>query len=127
MMGWDGGWGVGGWLGMSLMMLVVWGVPIALVVWLIARHYEREVLPLRQIISDETMLNYNAMIRDLFSLLAEARARITANIQALDARRGFWLASVDLQAAIIGGRGGGEVAEMPSTTAAGGGGEPGGH
>lgn len=33
MMGWDG-WGFG-WLGMSLMMLVVWGVPIALVVWLI--------------------------------------------------------------------------------------------
>ena len=41
MMGWDGGWGVGGWLGMSLMMLVVWGVPIALVVWLVvvgSRH-----------------------------------------------------------------------------------------
>ena len=93
----------------------------------IARHYEREVLPLRQIISEETMLNYNAMIRDLFALLAEARARITANIQALDARRDFWLASVDLQAAIIGGRGGGEVAEMPSTTGAVGGGESDGH
>ena len=34
-MGWDGSWGVGGWLAMSLMMLVFWGVPIALVVWLI--------------------------------------------------------------------------------------------
>ena len=66
-------------------------------------------------------------IRDLFALLAEARARITANIQALDARRDFWLASVDLQAAIIGGRGGGEVAEMPSTTVAIGGGGSGGH
>ena len=28
----------------------------------LARHYEREVLPLRKIISDETLLNYNAMI-----------------------------------------------------------------
>jgi len=93
----------------------------------IARHYEREVLPLRQIISDETMLNYNAMIRDLFALLAEARARITANVQALDARRDFWVASVDLHAAIIGGRGGGETAELPRTTAAAGGGEPAGH
>jgi outer membrane protein TolC len=93
----------------------------------IARHYEREVLPLRQIISDETMLNYNAMIRDLFALLAEARARITANVQAVDARRDFWLASVDLHAAIIGGRGGGETAEMPRTAAAPGGGEPAGH
>jgi outer membrane protein TolC len=92
----------------------------------IARQYEREVLPLRQIISNETMLNYNAMILDLFQLLAEARARITANIQAVDARRDFWVASVDLHAAIIGGRGG-ETAEMPTTTAAAPGAQPGGH
>ena len=82
----------------------------------IARHYEREVLPLRQIISDETMLNYNAMIRDLFTLLGEARARITANIQAIEARRDFWLATVDLHAAIVGG-GGGDMAQLRSTTA----------
>jgi hypothetical protein len=67
------------------------------------------------------------MIRDLFALLAEARARITANVQAVDARRDFWLASVDLHAAIIGGRGGGESAEMAKTVATPGGGEPGGH
>jgi outer membrane protein TolC len=82
----------------------------------IARHYEREVLPLRQIISDETMLNYNAMIRDLFTVLGEARARITANIQAIEARREFWLATVDLHAAIVGGRGG-ETVHLPRTTA----------
>jgi outer membrane protein TolC len=82
----------------------------------IARHYEREVLPLRKIISDETMLNYNAMIRDLFALLGEARARISANSQAIEARREFWLASVDLHAAIVGGRGAGETAQVPSTT-----------
>jgi outer membrane protein TolC len=92
----------------------------------IARQYEREVLPLRQIISNETMLNYNAMILDLFALLAEARARITANIQAVEARRDFWVASVDLHAAIIGGRGG-ESPEMPTTTAAAAGAEPAGH
>ena len=82
----------------------------------IARHYEREVLPLRKIISDETLLNYNAMIRDLFALLGEARARITANNQAIEARRDFWLASVDLHATIIGGRGAGETSTMPSAT-----------
>lgn len=92
----------------------------------IARQYEREVLPLRQIISNETMLNYNAMILDLFQLLAEARARITANIQAVDARRDFWVAGVDLHAAIIGGRGG-ETPEMATTTAAAGRAEPAGH
>jgi outer membrane protein TolC len=83
----------------------------------IARHYEREVLPLRQIISDETMLNYNAMIRDLFALLGEARARITANVQAIEARRDFWLATVDLHAAIIGGGGTVETTPMPNTAA----------
>ncbi len=83
----------------------------------IARHYEREVLPLRQIISDETMLNYNAMIRDLFVLLGEARARIASNSQAIEARRDFWLATVDLHAAIVGGRGGGESVQMLGVTA----------
>ncbi|HXF52759.1 MAG TPA: TolC family protein [Hyphomicrobiaceae bacterium] len=77
----------------------------------IARHYDREILPLRQIISEETLLNYNAMISDLFALLADSRARIAANVQAIEARRDFWLASVDLHTAIVGGRGGTEVAE----------------
>jgi len=84
----------------------------------IAKHYEREVLPLRQIISDESLLNYNAMIRDLFALLADARARILANVQAIEARRDFWLATVDLHTAIVGGRGGGETAELPRTAIA---------
>jgi outer membrane protein TolC len=92
----------------------------------IARHYEREVLPLRQMISEETMLNYNAMIRDLFALLGEARARITANIQAIEARREFWLATVDLHAAIVGGRGD-ETAQRPSTILTAASAEPRGH
>lgn len=37
MMDWDGGWGVVGWLGMGLMMVTIWVVPIALVVWLVVR------------------------------------------------------------------------------------------
>ncbi len=92
----------------------------------IARHYDREVLPLRKIISDETLLNYNAMIRDLFALLADARARILANVQAIEARREFWLASVELHTAMVGGRGGGEAADAPRSAMAGAG-EPGGH
>lgn len=35
MMGWAGGWGIGGWIAMSLMMLVFWGGLIALVVLLV--------------------------------------------------------------------------------------------
>jgi outer membrane protein TolC len=69
----------------------------------IARHYRSEVLPLRKIISDETLLRYNAMQIDVFALLAEARARVNATVAALEAQRSFWLANVDLGTAVTGG------------------------
>ena len=69
----------------------------------IAAHYRTEVLPLRKIISDEMLLRYNAMQIDVFALLTEVRQR-TASINAsVDAQREFWLASVDLAAAVMGG------------------------
>lgn len=69
----------------------------------IAQYYEKEILPLRDIISEQTLLNYNGMLSDLFSLLLDARSRISANVKAIEAKRDFWLATVDLQAAIYGG------------------------
>lgn len=69
----------------------------------IADHYRSEVLPLRKTISDETMLRYGAMQIDVFSLLAEARQRIAANIAAIEAQKDFWLASAELDAALVGG------------------------
>jgi outer membrane protein TolC len=69
----------------------------------IARHYQREVLPLRKIISDETLLRYNAMQIDVFALLAEARQRIASTAAAIEAQRDFWLADTNLSAAIAGG------------------------
>ena len=69
----------------------------------IAAHYRTEVLPLRKIISDEMLLRYNAMQIDVLTLLTEVRQR-TASINAsVDAQREFWLASVDLAAAVMGG------------------------
>ena len=66
-------------------------------------HYRREVLPLRKIISDETLLRYNAMQIDVFALLIEARQRITAINAAIEAERDFWLAETNLGAAVLGG------------------------
>ncbi|MBY0560066.1 MAG: TolC family protein [Hyphomicrobium sp.] len=71
----------------------------------IARYYDKEILPLREIISEQTLLNYNGMLSDLFGLLTDARDRISANVQSIDAKRDFWLADVDLHAAIVGGGG----------------------
>lgn len=89
----------------------------------IARHYQKEILPLRKVISDETMLRYNAMIADLSALLVDARARIMSNIAAIDAQRDYFLATTDLQVAIIGGGVSGGAAEGPKVAAAGGGGD----
>jgi outer membrane protein TolC len=69
----------------------------------------------RKTISDEMMLRYGAMQVDVFSLLNDARQRIAANIAAAEARRDFWIASVDLSVAIIGGGGAGG-AETQSAT-----------
>ncbi|HET9717641.1 MAG TPA: TolC family protein [Pseudolabrys sp.] len=69
----------------------------------IARHYQRNVLPLRKIISDEMMLRYGAMQVDVFTLLTEAQQKLSANAAAVEALRDFWLASTDLSAASVGG------------------------
>jgi len=90
----------------------------------IAMHYHKEILPLRQIINDEMLLNYNGMLKDLFSLLNDSKARIAANVQAIDATRDYWLAKVDLHVALVGGgaaAGGGGNTAVPT------GGEGGGH
>lgn len=91
-----------------------------------ARHYQGQILPLRQIIADETLLRYNAMLTDVFPLLAEARARIAANATAIEARRDFWIANTDLQLVVIGGAGSGGGGEGASVAAVAGGAE-GGH
>jgi outer membrane protein TolC len=81
----------------------------------IARHYQGEILPLRKIISDETLLRYNAMQIDVFALLAEARQRINANVTTIEARRDFWLATVNLGVAVVGGGVAAANVEMAAT------------
>jgi outer membrane protein TolC len=80
----------------------------------IARHYQNEIVPLRKIISDETILRYGAMQIDVFALLAEARQRINANVASIEAQRDFWLANIDLGVAVVGG---GVSGESPRTIA----------
>ena len=69
----------------------------------IASHYQREILPLRKIISDETLLRYNGMLIDVFALLAESRQRILSTAKAIEAKRDFWIAKTGLQVALAGG------------------------
>jgi outer membrane protein TolC len=69
----------------------------------IAGHYQREVLPLRKIISEEMQLRFSSMQVDVFALLVEARQRIAAMRAAIEAKREFWLAKSELQTALNGG------------------------
>src|SRR5260221_805975 len=84
----------------------------------IADHYQREVLPLRKIISDEMQLRFGSMQVDVFALLTEARQRIAALRAAIEAKRDFWFAQSELKTAVYGG-GGGETQTQtrPSVTA----------
>ncbi len=69
----------------------------------IAQHYRANVLPLRDRIEEESVLTFNGMITNTFELLADARAKLNSSMLAQDANRKFWLAEVDLAAAIFGG------------------------
>jgi outer membrane protein TolC len=71
----------------------------------IAKLYQDRILPLRKTISDEMLLRYNGMLSDLFELLQDQRARISTNVAAIEARRDFLLAGVDLDTALLGGGG----------------------
>ncbi len=89
----------------------------------LARHYQTEVVPLRQIISEENMLHYNGMLVGVFELLADAREQIGSVIAAIQAQRDFLIAETELEAALIGGAGGASVlatdAAAPSSASAG--------
>lgn len=84
----------------------------------IAQHYQREVLPLRQIITEEMQLRFGSMQVDVFALLTEAKQRIAATRAATEAKRDFWLAQSELQSTVNGGnRAGSQQTNRSSTTA----------
>jgi outer membrane protein TolC len=91
----------------------------------VAMHFQREVVPLRTVISEEMLLQYNAMQIDVFRLLAEARQRIATSTAAIEAQREFWLASVDLAVAMIGGGASTDMNEGSTSVAAASGGDAG--
>jgi len=69
----------------------------------IAVQYEQKVLPLRQTISEQTELQYNAMQVDAFALLEAARENAASKVASIEAKRNFWLAYTGLSVAVLGG------------------------
>lgn len=69
----------------------------------ISWQYRNRILPLRATIDEQAMLEYSGMITDVFDLLTTASESIDSNVAAIEAKRDFFLAAVDFQAALIGG------------------------
>lgn len=69
----------------------------------VARQYQNSILPLRKTINEQALLEYNGMLIDVFELLTTAQESIDSNIAAIAAKRNFFIAAVDFEAAIIGG------------------------
>ncbi|HZH11961.1 MAG TPA: TolC family protein [Microvirga sp.] len=91
----------------------------------LARHYQGRILPLQKRIQDEATLQYSGMLVDVSQLIIDARTRILSNVDAINARRDFWIAATDLKAALVGGGTGGSAegsGEAMSAAAGGGGG-----
>lgn len=90
----------------------------------LARHYRDKVVPLRDIIKQEVLLEYNGMISSTFELLADTKAATNAMLMLVNAKQNFWLAEVDLRSAIHGGYGGGGSGGGGGVSLAEGGGGP---
>ncbi|RTE90205.1 TolC family protein [Bradyrhizobium sp. LVM 105] len=93
----------------------------------IASHYQREIIPLRKIITEEMQLRFSSMQVDIFALLTEARQRLAALRGAIDARQRFFLAQADLQTAVNGGGAPAAGSDNPTTIAAAAPADGGGH
>lgn len=63
-----------------------------------ARHILETILPLRQTIVDETLLQYNAMNASTFELLTARRELVDAGRQYIDALRRYWNATAEAEA-----------------------------
>jgi outer membrane protein TolC len=63
----------------------------------LALHFQKEILPLRQQMADETVLRFNGMLISVFELIADARDQVSTVVSAIEAQREFWLAETNLR------------------------------
>lgn len=84
-------------------------------------QYRNRILPMRSVITEQSLLEYNGMLTDVFALLTTAQENAESNIAAIEAKRDFFLATVDFQSAILGGgSSGGSEMTMAEAAPAGG-------
>jgi cobalt-zinc-cadmium efflux system outer membrane protein len=82
----------------------------------IAEHYDKTLLPQRRLIVRQTLLQYNAMQKDTYELLAAKEHEQNAERGYVEALRDYWMARAMLERA-VGGRLQGGVAGAKSEAA----------
>jgi outer membrane protein TolC len=75
---------------------------------------------LRATVEEEGLLSYNGMITNTFELLTDVREKLSAELEAANAKREFYMAQADLTAAIYGGSVGSAGGDTGAAIAAGG-------
>lgn len=68
----------------------------------IARFYRDEMLPMRQRVLNETLLNYNAMITGAFELFEAKREAVEAERSLIETTRDYWTTRAALERAVGG-------------------------
>jgi outer membrane protein, heavy metal efflux system len=68
-----------------------------------AKQYQKVVVPARQRVTAQALLQYNAMQLGLFELLAAKRNELAAELSAVDATANFWAARASFDALVAGG------------------------
>ena len=68
----------------------------------LSSFYRDEIVPLRSLISEENVMQYNGMLIGVFELLADSRTQISSVMSAIKASEQFWMADSALQAAMMG-------------------------
>lgn len=63
----------------------------------ISAFYRDEVVPLRSLISEENVMQYNGMLIGVFTLLADSRTQISSIMSAINAAEQYWKADAALQ------------------------------
>jgi hypothetical protein len=69
----------------------------------LAQDSQGELLKTRALITEETLLHYNGMLKSVWDLLDEVRQQSQATVEAIGAQRDFWIAEADLQWVLQGG------------------------
>lgn len=70
----------------------------------LARYYAARVVPLSKTIVGQSAVQTNGGLTDVTQLLIDSRLAVTSNINAINAKRDFFIATIDLEVALGGNR-----------------------